>query len=76
MQTISGASWSSWAVEVAAAEAAAGSMPVHSPTKYVEAEDFVSITLFNELFSFSNNIIIFYYIYEIVISLKFQKSIL
>ena len=41
MQTISGASWRSWAVEFATAKAAAGSIPVHSPTKNVEAEGFV-----------------------------------
>ena len=35
-----------------------------------------SLRLFNELFSFLNNIIIFYHIYEIIISLKSHKFIL
>ena len=35
-----------------------------------------SFRLFHELISFLNNIIIFYYIYEIIISLKLYKFIL
>ena len=34
-RTISGASLRSWLVDVVTASAAAGSIPVHSPTKYV-----------------------------------------
>lgn len=49
IQTISGASSSSCVVELENAKAAAGSIPVHSPTKYVVEKDFVSIT--SSLFS-------------------------
>ena len=34
-----------------------------------------SLRSFNELFSFLNNILIFYHIYEIIISLKSHKII-
>ena len=42
IRTISGASLSSWLVDLVTATAAAGSIPVHSPTKYVLDEDLVS----------------------------------